>query len=753
MGGSLKSVEGDPMRLVPIVEGDVYRGGDMVSQMINVRHMQLWDDCILQHKSKVDVTNPTKNPKTFYLDGTCTVSIVYEEDMLLKPKGVNSLQALVMSNYEHKQLHVFTIRWVVSHVYRADHLLLGFSTREEADKWRDAVQHCVEKLPAKKMPRDGSRQDTADFKRDVSDASSTFGLSAHTSTEMAPVMGSMAEEGGSSDEPDRQGGRHSGEYYSPEKGEHAGKVRLDRVTSSIDPEWMRRGQWPTKWVSQSFYNGIPVYREQEKDGGAYMCHTVIRASPKEVFDAVQRFEVGFNSSLQNMTVLETFKGENTQIVHCNITPQGPLVPFFGARDLVIQRSWRVEEDETYVVTMNSVDHPLCPPPPQKKGLGWFTSPVRAEVVAAGFSIAPLKTEFLPPHLSPRHSPECLLTVVLRVDIGGSLNWFGGAARGLESMWLEPMISSVAGVRDRMEQNRFVGTCLLADADSTQPKLSQQPSQPDATAVDPSMSPLRAKSVMDTGNAEFDNSHLVLDQAYWSYPGAAGMKVRGKDYLQSKKKALSEEPVFALTDLFLLKLDKATENVAQYLLPRSTPGFTFVVNIMVPGDDKRGHTHLVVFWNDTKGMGEEEDDESASNPFNTSLARFVFGDGPTFDMQRNQAFKLIPHVVDGSWVIKQSVGATPVLLGNKLRQAYHRGSNYFEVDIDIASSTVARNVVGLVEKSTRTVVVDLAILMEGKKEDELPERLLGTVQLNRIDMDKATRLTQADLNKRMPKKAQ
>jgi len=153
------------------------------------------------------------------------------------------------------------------------------------------------------------------------------------------------------------------------------------------------------------------------------------------------------------------------------------------------------------------------------------------------------------------------------------------------------------------------------------------------------------------------------------------------------------------------------------------------------------------------MGEEEDDESASNPFNTSLARFVFGDGPTFDMQRNQAFKLIPHVVDGSWVIKQSVGATPVLLGNKLRQAYHRGSNYFEVDIDIASSTVARNVVGLVEKSTRTVVVDLAILMEGKKEDELPERLLGTVQLNRIDMDKATRLTQADLNKRMPKKAQ
>jgi hypothetical protein len=54
---------------------------------------------------------------------------------------------------------------------------------------------------------------------------------------------------------------------------------------------MRKAQWPTKWVSQSFYNGIAVYREQEKDGGAHMCHAVIRSSPKEVFEAVQRFEV------------------------------------------------------------------------------------------------------------------------------------------------------------------------------------------------------------------------------------------------------------------------------------------------------------------------------------------------------------------------------------------------------------------------------------------------------------------------------
>lgn len=52
---------------------------------------------------------------------------------------------------------------------------------------------------------------------------------------------------------------------------------------------------------------------------------------------------------------------------------------FGKRDLVIQRNWRVEEDGTHVVTLNSVEHPLCPPPKPKSGFSWFTSPVRAQV--------------------------------------------------------------------------------------------------------------------------------------------------------------------------------------------------------------------------------------------------------------------------------------------------------------------------------------------------------------------------------------
>lgn len=52
-------------------------------------------------------------------------------------------------------------------------------------------------------------------------------------------------------------------------------------------------------------------------------------------------------------------------------------------------------------------------------------------------------------------------------------------------------------------------------------------------------------------------------------------------------------------------------------------------------------------------------------------RFLAGDDESANSRRNSIFKLIPSVVKGSWVIKQSVGHTPVLLGKKLKTQYHR----------------------------------------------------------------------------------
>jgi hypothetical protein len=44
-----------------------------------------------------------------------------------------------------------------------------------------------------------------------------------------------------------------------------------------------------------------------------------------------------------------------------------------------------------------------------------------------------------------------------------------------------------------------------------------------------------------------------------------------------------------------------------------------------------------------------------------MSRFLHGS----DEERNSMFKLIPHCAKGSWVVSQSVGTTPVILGRKL----------------------------------------------------------------------------------------
>ena len=50
----------------------------------------------------------------------------------------------------------------------------------------------------------------------------------------------------------------------------------------------------------------------------------------------------------------------------------------------------------------------------------------------------------------------------------------------------------------------------------------------------------------------------------------------------------------------------------------------------------------------------------------------------------------------------------------------------EVDIDVGSSSVAATVVNLVQGATKSLVVDMGIVLEGHSAEELPESLLGTV---------------------------
>lgn len=58
-------------------------------------------------------------------------------------------------------------------------------------------------------------------------------------------------------------------------------------------------------------------------------------------------------------------------------------------------------------------------------------------------------------------------------------------------------------------------------------------------------------------------------------------------------------------------------------------------------------------------------------FDRCVARFVEGDSEADVKRRHSTFKLIPKVTKGSWVIRNAVGSTPVLLGKKLTTKYFR----------------------------------------------------------------------------------
>lgn len=61
------------------------------------------------------------------------------------------------------------------------------------------------------------------------------------------------------------------------------------------------------------------------------------------------------------------------------------------------------------------------------------------------------------------------------------------------------------------------------------------------------------------------------------------------------------------------------------------------------------------------------------PFDISMARFLdeTGDEQSVLQRRHSMFKIIPRIEKGSWLVRQAVAQTPVLLGKKLTTKYFR----------------------------------------------------------------------------------
>ena len=63
-----------------------------------------------------------------------------------------------------------------------------------------------------------------------------------------------------------------------------------------------------------------------------------------------------------------------------------------------------------------------------------------------------------------------------------------------------------------------------------------------------------------------------------------------------------------------------------------------------------------------------------------------------------------------------------------------GPGWFEMDVDVSSSSTAAGALRILKSCSKSLVMDLAFVLEGQTPDALPEKILGTVEWNHFDLD-------------------
>ncbi|XP_020694612.1 protein ENHANCED DISEASE RESISTANCE 2 isoform X3 [Dendrobium catenatum] len=514
------------------------------------------------------------------------------------------------------------------------------------------------------------------------------------------------------------------------------------------------------WRLVRCQNGLRIFEElSEADYLPRSCSRamkavgVVEATCEAIFELVMcmdgtRFE--WDCSFQYGSLVEEVDGHTAILYHR--LQLGWFSMFVWPRDLCYVRYWRRNDDGSYVVLFRSREHPNCGPQP-----GF----VRAHIESGGFKFSPLKSRNGRTRTQVQH--------LMQIDLKG---WGVGYFPSFQQHCLLQMLNSVAGLREwfsqtdethtvpsipvmmsiasdsvsskkgrRSEDNSTQsvpldqlhsagGNSVLLDEESDEDEDYQSPEPEDE------LESVKAENAMKqadedpldqldlscfSGNLRRDDRENSRD--CWRIPDGNNFKVRSKTFCYNKTKIPAGKPLMELVAVDWFKDVKRIDHVARRrgcaVQVASEKGlFTFVINVQVPASN---HYSMVFYF--------------VSKPLvpGSLLQHFVDGD----DEFRNSRFKLIPSVPKGSWIVRQSVGSTPCLLGKAVDCSYIRGPKYLEIDIDIGSSTVANGVLGLVFGVITTLVVDMAFLIQANTYEELPERLIGAVRVSHLELSSAT----------------
>jgi hypothetical protein len=472
----------------------------------------------------------------------------------------------------------------------------------------------------------------------------------------------------------------------------------------------------------------------------------------------------WSGSIKSLRVIETLE-PYLDVIHVVLDSMILYPTRVAPRDLCLTRYWRQNEDGSFIVCLDSTFHQDCP-----VQVGYVRADLHAayvisnpkdalvsenEITALGGTAAANSLDRPPvvaggaAAMANASTPceECLVSFIAQLDPRGWV-WVKG---GYRDRVLENLMMHVIDLKDNVDVSRFAQVVFdPQDYEYVGPKKGKGATSAEAgvgagvkggSAADDNTAarPLSTSALSLTPEGERiwmgNTPPSQCPAGMWGEPDAANFKLRDKGYKISQKKVASAPSVFKLIAMDLFDTgSKPLKNICAHpsnrvfqAQRRGEDTWVFVLHILLPGPP---FLSFVGYWQADKKVFQED------TPFARIARPFFEGNDNDF---RNNRFKLIPKVVSGNFIVKQAVKDTPALLGNKLDQTYYKGDNYFELIVDVGSSSIAKYATGIAMNYCKTLVCDMGMCLQGNEDNELPEVLFGGITAINMDISKAVKL--------------
>jgi len=219
---------------------------------------------------------------------------------------------------------------------------------------------------------------------------------------------------------------------------------------------------------------------------------------------------------------------------------------------------------------------------------------------------------------------------------------------------------------------------------------------------------------------------------WNVLDASKFDVRGVSYSQDRQKVASGPAMLELLDVDFINVGsngpicRVTEHMDFFAARHLKSGdgrFLFVQNWVFPPFQAivTAAVNPAAAW--------------SRDPFSAQARvwrKFLEADNEG----RRDLIKIIMTIDNGPWLVRRAVPRKPVLIGKKLKTStHHEPGKYLEIVFDVASSRAEQFATATVIGALRKIQVAMAVTIEAREEEELPENLLFAVRAINWDPSK------------------